>query len=45
MGGHVTAETISQLPKCHDVMSINLDGVPTTPFRVRGLPVEEVFAR
>ncbi|MFB8441234.1 ATP/GTP-binding protein [Streptomyces niveus] len=43
--GHVTPETISQLPKYHYVMSINLDGVPTKPFRVRGLPVEEIFAR
>ncbi|GAA1328698.1 hypothetical protein GCM10009647_066940 [Streptomyces sanglieri] len=24
-------------------MSINLHGTPTEPFRVRGLPVEEVF--
>lgn len=42
--GHVTPETITQLPKYHYVMSISLDGAPTTPFRVRGLPVEEVFA-
>lgn len=42
--GHVTPETITQLPKYHYVMSISLDGAPTTPFRVRGLPVEEIFA-
>ena len=42
--GHVTAETITALPKYHYVMSINLDGAPTTPFRVRGLPVEEIYA-
>lgn len=42
--GHVTPETITELPKYHYVMSINLDGARTKPFRVRGLPVEEVFA-
>lgn len=42
--GRVTAETITELPKYHYVMSISLNGKPTTPFRVRGLPVEEVFA-
>ncbi|MGW7603144.1 ATP/GTP-binding protein [Streptomyces antimycoticus] len=42
--GHVTPETITELPKYHYVMSINLDGKPTKPFRVRGLPVEEIFA-
>ncbi|MBD0742992.1 ATP/GTP-binding protein [Streptomyces sp. CBMA152] len=42
--GHVSPETITELPKYHYVMSINLDGKPTTPFRVRGLPVEEIFA-
>ncbi|MDH6115658.1 hypothetical protein P3T36_007275 [Kitasatospora sp. MAP12-15] len=41
---HLTPETITELPKYHYVMSINLDGQRTTPFRVRGLPVEEVFA-
>lgn len=43
--GHVTPETITELPKYHYVMSINLNGTPTKPFRVRGLPVEEIFAR
>lgn len=42
--GHVSPETITELPKYNYVMSINLDGRPTTPFRVRGLPVEEIFA-
>ncbi|WP_330481446.1 ATP/GTP-binding protein [Streptomyces sp. NBC_00724] len=42
--GHVTPETITELPKYHYVMSINLKGTPTKPFRVRGLPVEELFA-
>ncbi|MCX4826186.1 ATP/GTP-binding protein [Streptomyces sp. NBC_01142] len=41
--GHVTPETITELPKYHYVMSINLNGRPTQPFRVRGLPVEEIF--
>ncbi|MEV6726372.1 ATP/GTP-binding protein [Streptomyces xanthochromogenes] len=42
--GHVTPETITQLPKYHYLMSITLNGRPTPPFRVRGLSVEEVFA-
>ncbi|MDH6710920.1 hypothetical protein P3T27_007671 [Kitasatospora sp. MAA19] len=42
--GHVTPETITDLPKYHYVMSLNLDGRRTTPFRVRGLPVEEIYA-
>ncbi|MFI1502679.1 hypothetical protein [Streptomyces platensis] len=43
--GHVTAETITELPKYNHVMSIALDGRPTKPFRVRGLPVDEIFAK
>ncbi|WP_331732244.1 ATP/GTP-binding protein (plasmid) [Streptomyces avidinii] len=42
--GHVSPETITELPKFHYVMSVNLNGARTTPFRVRGLPVDEVFA-
>lgn len=42
--GHVSAETITELPKYHYVMSVNLHGARTTPFRVRGLPVDEIFA-
>lgn len=42
--GHVTPETVTELAKYHYVMSISLDGARTTPFRVRGLPVEEIFA-
>ncbi|MET7714853.1 ATP/GTP-binding protein [Streptomyces sp. NPDC005407] len=42
--GHVSPETITELPKYHYVMSVNLDGKRTTPFRVRGLPVDEIFA-
>ncbi|MDQ0847640.1 ATP/GTP-binding protein [Streptomyces sp. V1I6] len=41
--GHVTPEIITELPKYHSIMSINLNGTPTKPFRVRGLPVEELF--
>lgn len=41
--GRVMPETIMALPKYHYIMSINLNGTPTEPFRVRGLPVEEVF--
>ncbi|WP_331755796.1 hypothetical protein [Streptomyces sp. NBC_01643] len=29
--GHVTPETITELPKYHYVMSINLDGTPPEP--------------
>lgn len=42
--GHVTPETVTELPKYHYVMAINLNGRPTRPFRVRGLPVEDLFA-
>ncbi|MFB7609995.1 ATP/GTP-binding protein [Streptomyces gardneri] len=42
--GHVSPETITELPKYHYVMSVNLNGARTPPFRVRGLPVDEVFA-
>ncbi|WP_030387983.1 hypothetical protein [Streptomyces sp. NRRL S-241] len=42
--GHVSPETITELPKYHYVMSVNLNGTKSTPFRVRGLPVDEVFA-
>ncbi|MGQ4465109.1 ATP/GTP-binding protein [Streptomyces violaceoruber] len=42
--GQVSAETVTALPKYHYIMSLTLDGEPTSPFRVRGLPVEEVFA-
>ncbi|MEW2709219.1 ATP/GTP-binding protein [Streptomyces koyangensis] len=42
--GHVTPETITELPKYHYVMSLSLNGRPTRPFRVRGLPVEDLFA-
>ncbi|MFF9594077.1 ATP/GTP-binding protein [Streptomyces sp. NPDC014646] len=42
--GLVTPETITELPKYHYITSINLNGRPTKPFRVRGLPVEELFA-
>ncbi|MFD9630341.1 type IV secretory system conjugative DNA transfer family protein [Streptomyces violascens] len=41
--GQVTPETITELPKYHQIMSITLNGRRTSPFRVRGLPVEEVF--
>ncbi|HBF84947.1 MAG TPA: ATP/GTP-binding protein [Streptomyces sp.] len=43
--GQVTPEAITELPKYHYLMSISLNGRPTKPFRVRGLPVEEIFAR
>ncbi|MEU5234639.1 ATP/GTP-binding protein [Streptomyces anulatus] len=42
--GHVTPETITELPKYNYIMSINLNGTRTKPFRVRGLAVEEIFA-
>lgn len=42
--GHVTPETITELPKYHHIMSINLNGTPTKPFRVRGLPLEDLYA-
>jgi hypothetical protein len=43
LGGEVSAETIGQLPRFHSLASITLDGEISRPFRLGGVPVEELF--
>ncbi|MBW8059996.1 MAG: ATP/GTP-binding protein [Solirubrobacterales bacterium] len=42
-GGEVTPETIGQLPRFHSLASVTLDGEISRPFRLAGVPVEELF--
>jgi hypothetical protein len=41
--GEVSAETIGQLPRFHSLASVTLDGEISRPFRLSGVPVEELF--
>lgn len=43
LGSGVTAEAISQLPRYHSLASVTLDGEISRPFRLAGVPVEELF--
>jgi hypothetical protein len=43
LGGEVSAETIGQLPRFHSLASVTLDGEISRPFRLAGVPVEELF--
>ena len=43
LGGEVSAETIGQLPRFHSLASVTLDGEISRPFRLGGVPVEELF--
>lgn len=43
LGGDLDAETISQLPRFHSLASVTLDGEISRPFRLGGVPVEELF--
>ena len=43
LGGEVSAETIGQLPRFHSLASVTLDGEISRPFRLGGVPVEEMF--
>ncbi len=43
LGGEVSAETIGQLPRFHSLASVTLDGEISPPFRLAGVPVEELF--
>jgi hypothetical protein len=43
LGGDVTAETIGHLPRFHSLASVTLDGEISRPFRLGGVPVEELF--
>jgi hypothetical protein len=43
LGGEVSAETIAQLARFHSLASVTLDGEISRPFRLAGVPVEELF--
>jgi len=43
LGGEVSAETIGQLARFHSLASVTLDGEISRPFRLVGVPVEELF--
>ena len=43
LGGEVSAETIGQLARFHSLASVTLDGEISSPFRLAGVPVEELF--
>jgi len=43
LGGEVSAETIGQLARFHSLTSVTLDGEISRPFRLAGVPVEELF--
>jgi hypothetical protein len=43
LGGELDAETIGQLPRFHSLASVTLDGEISRPFRLAGVPVEELL--
>jgi hypothetical protein len=43
LGGELSAETIGQLARFHSLASVTLDGEISRPFRLAGVPVEELF--
>lgn len=43
LGGDLDAETIAQLPRFRSLASVTLDGEISRPFRLGGVPVEELF--
>jgi len=43
LGGELAADTIGQLPRFHSLASVTLDGEISRPFRLAGVPVEELF--
>ena len=42
--GDVEPETVMMLPRYHHILSVTLGGAATTPFKIRGAEVTEVFA-
>jgi hypothetical protein len=42
-GGDVAPEVIGQLPRFHSIGTVTLDGEISRPFRLHGVPVEELF--
>lgn len=43
LGDEVSAETIGRLSRFHSLASVTLDGEISRPFRLAGVPVEELF--
>ena len=43
LGGELDAETVTRLPRFHSLASVTLDGEISRPFRLAGVPVEELF--
>ena len=42
--GDVEPETVMMLPRYQHILSVTLDGAATTPFKIRGAEVSELFA-
>ena len=43
LGGELDTETLTRLPRFHSLASVTLDGEISRPFRLAGVPVEELF--
>jgi hypothetical protein len=43
LGGKVDPKTIANLERFHSIASVTLDGQVSSPFRLAGVPVEELF--
>jgi hypothetical protein len=43
LGGQIEPQTIASLERFHSVGSVTLDGETSPPFRIHGIPVEELF--
>jgi hypothetical protein len=43
LGGELAAETIGRLPRFHSLASVTLDGEISRPFRLAGVPIEELL--
>jgi hypothetical protein len=43
LGGGLDPEAVSQLPRFHSLASVTLDGEISRPFRLAGVPLEELF--
>jgi len=44
LGGQIDPQTIANLERFHSIGSVTLDGEVSPPFRLAGVPVEELFA-
>ena len=43
LGGEVDPKTIANLERFHSIASVTLDGQVSPPFRLAGVPVDELF--